>query len=108
MLKISCKKPEYYYSIYKNMNDTFEGQPISNRLSFDEIISKTIPKTELKDWSHFYYNCDCCIRHQLNKSIIINNTVKVECRDSFHITNIDNCDCICRQFGRKLAKLYKL
>jgi len=102
------KEAKYYNSIYDKILTTFTNQSTSsNRLSFDEIISKTIPKTELKDWSHFYYNCDCCIRHQLNKSIIINNTVKVEYRDSFHILSPDNCDCICRQFGRKIAKLYK-
>ncbi len=89
---------------YQYQDDTI----IYDGLTFNEVIQQKIPKSDFQKWSMYYYNCNCCTRHQLNKSVIIINQIHTKNRQLNGIPINFNCQCICRQIGRRLSELSEL
>jgi hypothetical protein len=89
-----------------------EEDPEYHGQSVQFVILKHIGKTELERWSHECYYCNCCKKHQRNKTLIVYNKVKVLNRPSEHIKFDRKCKipcdgacwCKCRHFGRWLAR----
>jgi hypothetical protein len=102
---------QYYNTILKNISYIFQtnSQHMNSKkfIPYNIIITNTIPEKDLKNLSEYCFNCNCCVKHQQKKSLIINNSSQTISRHVDGISDISNCECICRQFGRKLSLIYK-
>jgi ABC-type dipeptide/oligopeptide/nickel transport system ATPase subunit len=102
---------QHYNAILKNIEDIFQTNYQSMNpnkcVPYDTIIKQKIPEKDFPEFSEYCFNCNCCVKHQQKKSLIINNSSQIISRHVDNISHIEDCDCICRQFGRKLSLIYK-
>ena len=71
------------------------------------ILTELSTKKEFYEHINYWYNCNCCQKHQKNKPKfdILNNIISVKNRKSKkHICVIYSCNCVCRHWSRMLIR----